>query len=283
MNIRKILVGILAITTLSFTGCGSKTEVATEGENTVVKLGVVGSVYEDLWKPAKDKLLQEGVDLQIVQFSDYTTPNNALNSGDIDLNAFQHKIYLEAEVESYGYEIQPIGYTFIIPLNLYSSKITSIKDIKDGDTVAIPNDTTNGGRALKVLESAGLIKLKEDTLQNPTKKDIQAYSKAIEIKELAANTIPSTLQDVTAAIINGNYALDFGLKTQEAIYKDNGLEDSNYWCLVAARSEDLKDNSRLETYKKVIKAFQSNETEKVFNDVYGGYFIKVGWEQDLIK
>ncbi len=262
----------------------AETTVAEKtGDPVTVKLGVVGSIYEDLWAPAKEALKSEGINLDIVQFSDYVTPNNALANGEIDLNAFQHRIYLDNEIQSYGYKIQNIGNTFIIPLNLYSKKVTSVEEIKDGDTVAIPNDVTNGGRALKVLEAAGLIKIKADAGFNPTTDDIETYNVQIKIQELAANTIPSALADVTAAIINGNYALDFGLKTEEAIFSDTSLGEENYWNLVAARTDDLSDPEKVETYRKVIEAFQSPATEKVFNDNYGGYFIKQGWDEDLLS
>lgn len=283
----KRVLALVAATTVfasALTGCGSqKAADAADGEKKVVKLGVVGSIYEDLWKPAKEKLAGEGIDLELVQFSDYATPNNALNSGEIDLNAFQHQIYLDTEVESYGYEIEPVGYTFIIPLNVYSKKVGNISELKDGDTVAIPNDVTNGGRALKVLEAAGLITLKADVAQSPTVNDIESYNVQIEIKELAANTIPSALEDVTAAVVNGNYALDFGLKTEEAIYKDSVLDDPVYWNLIAAKTSDLQDADKVTTYEKVVEAFQSEETEKVFNEQFGGYFVKEGWDQNLFE
>ena len=289
MNIKKLIVVTLSAATfaLSLTACGGKSSDSSAGsssaaESTTVKLGVVGSIYEDLWKPAQESLKAEGIDLEIVQFSDYATPNNALNSGDIDLNAFQHQIYLDNEVEQQGYKIQSIGYTFIIPLNIYSHKVKAISDIKDGDVVAIPDDVTNGGRAIKVLAAAGLITLKEDAGFNPTLEDIKTYNTKITIEELKANVIPSTLADVTAAVVNGNYALDFGLKTEDAIYKDDQLDIEEYWNLIAARSADLEDADKLETYKKVVAAFQSDETEKVFNDQFGGYFIKAGWDQDLL-
>lgn len=253
------------------------------GDPVTITLGVVGSIYEDLWAPAKEALKSEGINLDIVQFSDYVTPNNALANGEINLNAFQHRIYLDNEIQSYGYKIQNIGNTFIIPLNLYSKKVTSVEEIKDGDTVAIPNDVTNGGRALKVLEAAGLIKIKTDAGFNPTTDDIETYNVQIKIEELAANTIPSALADVTAAIINGNYALDFGLKTEEAIFADTSLGEEKYWNLVAARTDDLSDPEKAELYRKVVEAFQSPETEKIFNDTYGGYFIKQGWDEDLLS
>lgn len=299
MKLKKIVAFALsaAILTLALTACGSKGSTSAESsqsadadksaqtvtaEPVTIKLGVVGSIYEDLWAPAQEALKEEGVNLEIVQFSDYVTPNNALANGEIDLNAFQHRIYLQSEIDNYGYEIQNIGNTFIIPLNLYSQKVSSVEELKDGDTVAIPDDLTNGGRALKVLEAAGLIVLKDSAGFNPTVDDIESYNVNIKIEELKANVIPSTLADVTAAVVNGNYALDFGLKTEEAVYKDTVLDVEEYWNLIAARTADLDDPDKVAIYEKVVKAFQSAETEKVFNDTYGGYFIKVGWGQDLL-
>ena len=296
MKRNKIIAFVLAtaLLALTLTACGSQSsspkddQSAAGGQDTesaepvTVKLGVVGSMYEDLWTPAKEALKGEGIDLEFVQFSDFVTPNNALANGEIDLNAFQHRIYLQSEIDSYGYEIQNIGNTFIVPLSLYSQKISSVDELKDGDTVAIPDDLTNGGRALKVLEAAGLIELDPDAAFNPTLDDIVKYNVGIKIEELKANVIASTLADVTAAVINGNYALDFGLKTEEAIYQDTGLDIEDYWALIAARTADLSDPDKVEVYRKVVKAFQSPETEKVFNDTYGGYFIAVGWDQDLL-
>ena len=293
MKLKRIIALSLSAATLalSLTACGGSSSAASDnaqasdsnsGDAVTVKLGVVGSIYEDLWTPAKKKLADEGIDLEFVQFSDYVTPNNALANGEIDLNAFQHRIYLQSEIDNYGYEIENIGNTFIIPLNLYSDKVKSVDELKDGDTEAIPDDVTNGGRALKVLEAAGLIKLKDSAEFNPTIDDIETYNTKITIEELKANVIPSTLADVTAAVVTGNYARDFGRKTEDAIYKDDQLDIEEYWNLIAARSADLEDADKLETYKKVVAAFQSDETEKVFNDQFGGYFIKAGWDQDLL-
>ena len=297
MKWNKIFAFVLAaaLLALTLTACGSQSNApkadssAANNQNTesaqpvTVKLGVVGSIYEDLWTPAKEALKNEGIDLEFVQFSDYVTPNNALVNGEIDLNAFQHRIYLQSEIDNYGYEIQNIGNTFIIPLNLYSQKVASVDELKDGDVVAIPDDLTNGGRALKVLEAAGLIELNSDAAFNPTLDDIVKYNVGITIEELKANVIPSALADVTAAVVNGSYALDFGLKTEEAIYKDTVLDVEEYWNLIAARTADLEDADKAAVYEKVVKAFQTPETEAVFNDTYGGYFIAVGWDQDLLN
>ena len=285
MKFKRIFALILSalLAAVSLAACGSRDEGSSdrsESGRTTVKLGVVGSIYEELWTPAKEALAKDGIDLAFVQFSDYVTPNNTLANGEIDLNAFQHRIYLQNEIDSYGYGIQNIGNTFIIPLNLYSQKVRSVSELKDGDTVAIPDDPTNGGRALKVLEAAGLIELDPAAAFNPTTADITAYKTGIKIVELKANVIPSALADVSAAVVNGNYALDFGLKTEEAIYKDTVLDEEEYWCLVAARNADMENAEKAQLYKKVVAAFQSPETEKVFNEKFGGYFISVGWVGD---
>ena len=270
-----ILIGALALT--SVFGAGKKSKKAKAVD---IKIGVVGSIYEDLWAPAQKALKAEGINLKIVQFSDYVTPNNALSNGEIDLNAFQHRIFLENDAGSHNYDVKLIGNTFIIPLNLYSSKVKSVAELKNGATIAIPNDVTNGGRAIKVLAAAGLITLKADAGFNPTVADVVENPKNIVIKELAANTIPSALADVDAAIVNGNYALDFGIKTESAIFKDTSVDEKQYWNLIAARGADLKDPAKVEIFRKVVKAFQTKETEDVFNKTYGGYFIKEGWDID---
>lgn len=276
---KKIIAGIL-IGALALTSVFGATKKSKKTKAVEVKLGVVGSIYEDLWTPAQKALKAEGINLKIVQFSDYVTPNNALSNGEIDLNAFQHRIFLENDAGSHNYDVKLIGNTFIIPLNLYSNKVKSVSELKNGAVIAIPNDVTNGGRAIKVLAAAGLITLKKDAGFNPTTADIVSNPKNIVIKELAANTIPSALADVDAAIVNGNYALDFGIKTESAIFKDTSVDQKEYWNLIAARGKDLQDSEKVEIFRKVVKAFQTKETEDVFNKTFGGYFIKEGWDID---
>ena len=260
---------------------GSSADASTS-EPVTVKLGIVGGINEDLWAPAKATLAEEGIDLELVNFSDYVTPNRALNDGEIDLNAFQHRIYLQGEIDSYGYEIQNIGNTFIAPLSLFSDKISSVDELKDGDVIAIPNDLTNGGRALKVLESAGIITLDPNAGFNPTVDDIQTYHVGVTIKELKANVIVSTLPDVTAAIVNNNYALDFGLAASDAIFADDRLDIEDYWNLIAARTADLSDPAKVEVFRKVVDAYQSDETLAVYNDQCKGFYTPAGWDQDLL-
>ena len=285
MKLRKTIALTLAaaLAALTLAACGGNSSAGTSGsqsaasssagastsEPVTVKLGIVGGINEDLWAPAKATLAEEGIDLELVNFSDYVTPNRALNDGEIDLNAFQHRIYLQGEIDSYGYEIQNIGNTFIAPLSLFSDKITSVDELKDGDVIAIPNDLTNGGRALKVLESAGIITLDPSAGFNPTVDDIQTYHVGVTIKELKANVIVSTLPDVTAAIVNNNYA-------------DDRLDIEDYWNLIAARTADLSDPAKVEVFRKVVDAYQSDGTLAVYNDQCKGFYSPAGWDQDLL-
>ncbi|MBQ7219867.1 MAG: MetQ/NlpA family ABC transporter substrate-binding protein [Synergistaceae bacterium] len=246
-----------------------------------VRLGVTGSVYDEMWQPVKEALAKEGINLEVIQFTDYVTPNRALADGDIDLNGFQHRIYFADELESRGYKLTNIANTFVVPLNLYSIKIKTLDEIKDGDVIAIPNDPTNGGRAIKVLATSGLITLREGAGFNPTKEDIVSYSKKITIQELAANTIPSALPDVAAGVINDTYALDYGLKASDAVYADQARE-KEYWNLIAARTADLEDAEKLAVYIKVVDAYQSEVMKAHLSKLYGGFFRPVGWEEGLL-
>ena len=246
-----------------------------------VRLGVTGSVYDELWAAAKKSLADEGINLEIIQFTDYVTPNRALNDGDIDLNGFQHRIYFADELANRDYKLTNIANTFVVPLNLYSTKIKTVDEIKDGDVIAIPNDPTNGGRAIKVLAAAGLITLREGAGFNPEKSDIEKYNKKIEIQELAANVIPAALPDITAGVINDTYALDNGLKASDAVFQDKATE-KEYWNLIAARTSDLNDPEKVALFDKIVKAYQSEGTLKIYQSLHAGFFKAVGWDEDLL-
>lgn len=282
-KITKKLVALatVATCTIALTACGSSEEVAEDG-NVNVKIGVVGSVYEDIWKAVQAELVDEGIDLEIISFSDYVTPNSALANGEIDINAFQHQIFMESDAEAHGYEIENIGNTFIVPLKLYSNYVTSVDEIKDGDKIAIADDVTIGGRAIKSLEAMGLVNLKEDAGFSPELDDIESYNVAIEIVQLSSSTIPASLPDVTAAFTSGNFALDFGLDPEAAIFDDVTLDEEPYWNLIAARSADLEDADTVALYKKIVEAYQSDVVLDIFEADFAGVFIPCGWEQDLL-
>lgn len=262
-----------AATTDDTTASTQEAQTSNDGETHVVKLGLTGVIYEDIWNPIKEKLAGEGIDLQYVQFSDFSLPNAALDAGEIDINAFQHHAYFNNDTEKNGYDLTAIGDTFIIAMNIYSDQIQSIDELKDGDTVAIPDDASNGGRALKVLESAGIIEIDPNAGANPTVSDITDYKVQVDITELGASTIPSVIPDFTIAVVNGNYALDYGIDPSTAIFKESEYDDDSYFCLIAVKSENADDP----VYQEIVKLFQSEETKQIFEDKFGGYFVPA-WE-----
>ena len=263
-----------AETTGTETQAAADTSAGSEYAGRTVKIGLTGTSYEKIWEPIIEDFAQEGVTIELVQFGDFSLPNEALNAGEIDLNAFQHHAYFNSDVESNGYDITPIGDTFVIAMNLYSDKIKSLAELKDGDTIAIPNDASNGGRAIKLLESAGIVTLKADAGSNPSVTDIESKTPDIEIKEVNAADISALLPDVTAAVINGNYALDYGINPETAIYEETEYDDDSYFCLIAARSGEADDG----LYKEIVERFQSEATKQIFEEEFDGYFVSA-WDK----
>ena len=268
-----------AETTKAFETAGSEaagSETAVSGETQVVKLGLTGVIYEDIWNPIKEELAKEGIDLEYVQFSDYSLPNEALNAGEIDINAFQHHAYFNNDVEKNGYDITPIADTFIIAMNLYSDKVKSVDEIKDGDVIAIPDDASNGGRALKVLESAGIIEIDPDAGANPTVSDITNYKVQVDITELGASTIPSVIPDFTIAVVNGNYALEHNLGDSTNVLLTESFTDEeaqpyiNYLVVKegnenTAKAKALKKALQSKKVKNYIKKYKGS-VQAVFTD-----------------
>ena len=254
----------------------SSAEASADGETTIVTVGVVGA-YNDHWDVVNELLAPEGIQVELVHFSDYGTPNRALNDGEIDLNSFQHKAFLKNDIETAGYELTAIADTLIAPLSIYNNKdkIQSIDDIKDGDIIAIPSDRTNGGRALKLLEAAGLIVCDPETGSMPTVADITTYNKEIEIIEAESATLANLLPDCAAAVINGGNAFTAGINPSvDAIFTEDVDPETNpnvsdLINVIVARTAD-KDN---EVYKKVVEAFQTDEVREAILENYDGAFI----------
>lgn len=276
MKKKKVILALTLIIILAaglFTGCkksdSNSSDDGNDGGTRTIKVGLTGVIYEEIWNPIKEKLKDEGINLELVQFNDYALPNDALNAGEIDINAFQHHAYFNNDVEKNGYDITDIADTFVMAMNLYSEKISSPKELKDGDTIAIPDDASNGGRALKLLESAGIIELKEGAGSNPELSDIEKYNVKVEIKQVGAANLPSIIPDVTAAVVNGNYALDYGIDPDTAIFEEGEYDDDSYFCLIAVRTSEKDD----EAYKKIVELFQSDETKEIFEEKFGGYLV----------
>lgn len=263
---------LITLTILSLfllVGCGNKSE-----NDQVVKLGVVGD-DQRLWEKAAELAEKDGIKIELVPFSDYNTPNDALVNGDVDLNAFQHKAFLDEYNHSKKTNLVPIGRTFISPIGAYSNTLKDLRDVPENGKVSIPNDTTNGGRALFLLEAAGLIELKDDVGVSPTLSDVSANPKNIDINELDAAQVARTLPDVDAAVINTNLAIDAGLSPKDdAIFMEPLNENSApYINYVVAREED-KDN---ELYNKVAAYYRTQEVKEL-NDKLYEETQKMAWE-----
>lgn len=248
-------------------------EAAYSPENPVtVKIGLTGNVYEDIWNPIKDKLAPEGINIEYEQFTSFNIPNNALNNGEIDMNAFQHHAYFNNDVASNGYDLTAIGDTYIVAMNIYTAKGLTIEDaLASTDTlkIAVPNDVTNEGRALKLLESAGFFTINAEAGASPEITDITDYAVPVEFVEVDANLVYSVIQDVDLAVINGNYALDSGLTADDAIYKESEYADNSYYCLIAVRTEDAENP----VYKRIVEAYQTQDTIDIYNNEFKGFFV----------
>ena len=271
---KKLLKAIVVGAALLFiTGC-SNSNAGTKEKEVTVKLGVIGA-DTDVWDDVKDRLKDEGINLEYVQFSDYNQPNAALADGSIDINSFQHQFFLDNYNKEFGTDLVSIGNTVNAPLGIYSDKVKDIKELKEGATVAIPNDVTNGGRALLLLQSAGLIKVDEAAGQTTTFSDINENNQKLKISELDAAQTARALSDVDISVINSGMAVDAGfVPTEDAIFLEPVDETARpYVNIIAARKED-QDN---EVYQKVVAAYQTDETKKVIEETSKGSSVPA-WE-----
>lgn len=263
--IKRLSLGLLALVPLLVAyGCSNDSSASAK-KVTTVKVGIMSS-DEQIWKPIATKLAKENIKLKFVEFSDYNQPNKALSDHQIDLNSFQHYNFLDSWNKAHKTSLVAIGETYIAPLNLYSKKITKLSQIKTGDSIAIPNDATNEGRALNILEQAGLLKI-DKSVTLPTVKDITSNPKKLKITELETAQTARALTDVAAAVVNNDIAADGGLTTKDAIFQEKINKRSHQWINVIVANKADKDNA---TYKKIVKAYRTAATEKNIEKVYKG-------------
>lgn len=226
-----------------------------------LKVGVVAGPHAMIMEKVKELAHAKGLEIQVIEFNDFILPNMALNDKEIDINSYQHQPYLDEQVKSRGYKIKAAGKTVLMPMGIYSKKIQKLADLKENAKVAIPNDPTNGGRALKLLEKEGLIKLKPS--ENPSILDIAENPKKLSIIEVDAPQVPRTLDDVDAAVINTDWVHLAGLDPQTALAVES--KDSPYANIFAIR----EDENRPEV-EKLIKIYQSEPIKKFINEKFNG-------------
>ncbi len=273
MNMKKLVIaGLAALTAVAvFAGCGSQKEAAAPAEKSKIVVGITPGTSDQIMEVVKKEAAKQGLEVEVKSFSDYVAPDQALADGEIDLTSHQHQPFLDAFNEKNGTHLISIGNTYLAPLGLYSRKVKAVAEIGDGAKIGIPNDPSNGGRALLLLEKQGLLKLKDGIEPTKvTKEDIVDNPKHIQIVELDAAQLALSLDDTTASVINAGYAVSGGLNpAQDAIAVED--DTSPYVNIIAARPED-KDNP---TYQKFVKIFQSDAVKQYINDNFKGVLVPV--------
>lgn len=263
-----VLALLLGLT--AFAGCssdgGKKDESA---ELTVIKVGASPTPHAEILEAIKGLMAEQGYDLQVVTFNDYVLPNNAVESGEVDANYFQHITYMNDFNEKNGTHLVSVAEIHYEPFGLYPGKTKTLEDLADGAQIAIPNDGTNEARALLLLQAQGLIKLKEGVGIEATKLDIVENPKNLDIQEIAAELLPRSLEDVDMAVINGNYAMQNGLKasTDALAVEAADSEVATLYVNVLAVKEGNENNPAIQA---LVKALTSETAKKFMEDTYSG-------------
>ena len=265
---KKLLVALLALVSLAVVaaGCGGDDKkAASEDKKVTLKVGATAVPHAEILNDIKPALAKEGVDLQIIEFSDYVKPNLALNDKELDANFFQHEPYLDTFVSERKLALVSAGKVHIEPMGIYSKTIKNLQDIPNGAKIAIPNDPSNGGRALALLESAKLLKLKDGVGVKATVGDITQNDKKLQIVEIEAALLPRSMDDTDLSVINSNFAMEAKLNpVQDSLFTEP--KESPYANIVAVRKGD---ESRPEI-QKLMKALQSPEVKKFIEEKYKG-------------
>ena len=277
-----LLAGALSVGLL--TGCGGTSSQpssqpqdsaspSASTENVTLKVGATPAPHAEILEVVKDLLAEQGITLEIVEFNDYIIPNNAVESGELDANYFQHITYMNEFNESNGTHLVSAAEVHYEPFGLYAGKTDSIDALADGAQIAVPNDTTNEARALLLLQQEGLITLKDGAGITATKADIAENPKNLDIVELEASQIPSRVEDVDLAVINGNYAIDAGLKVADALAVEAADgEAATAYVNVLAVKEGRENDAAIQA---LAQALCSDEVKTFMEETYEGAVVPV--------
>lgn len=260
---------LLIVLTLLFIGCGAE----KKAQENIIKLGITGD-ESVVWESVRDELKKENIILKFVSFGDYIRPNLALQEKEIDLNAFQTEIYFDTFKKEHNLTIQNIGYTVMAPMGVYSKKIENLNQLKDNSKVAIPNDSSNSGRALILLQEAGLIKLRENVGLFPRVKDIVDNPKNLKIVELVATQIPRSIDDVDIAVMNNGVAVEANYSPlEDSIFLEDAKNEKlkPYFNIIASR----EDNKNDAIVRRVVETYQSQKIKDLIIEYYKGSSVPV--------
>lgn len=264
---RKLLL-ILFTMFIFIISCGSNSSNSVKKEK--LKVAATAIPAGEVLEVVKEDLLKEGIDMEIIIFNDYIQPNKVLQSKEVDANLFQHVPYMENFAKKHGFEMVSVGKIYLPTLALYSKKIKNISELKNGDTILLPNDPTNLARSLILLDKSGIIKLSDNKKMDSTLKDIVENPKNIKFNELSAEQLAPRLPEVAASIVNSSFALDAGLS-----YKEDGIlaegKDSPY----ANALVTLKGNENDQKIQKLLKALQSEKVKKFIEEKYKDVIVPV--------
>ena len=262
MKKRLIALTLAVLLVLALGACSGKADSKT------IKVGATPAPHAEILEVAKEILAKEGYTLEIKEFDDYIMPNTAVEEGELDANYFQHITYMNTFNADNGTHLVSAAAIHYEPFGLYAGKTDSLDALADGAQIAIPNDATNGGRALLLLQEQGLITLAEDSGLEPTVQDIVDNPKNLQIEELEARLLPTTLQDVDMAVINGNYAIDAGLKIADAlaVESNDGAAAEAYANVVAVK----EGNEDSEAIQALVEALESEEVRAFIEETYQG-------------
>ncbi len=268
-----VLVAVLCAFALA--GCGSSTpapaassESSSAETEATITVGATVTPHSEILEQAKPLLAEEGITLEIVEVQDYVTPNTGVDEGSLDANFFQHQPYLDNFNDENGTDIVSIGSIHYEPFGVYAGKVSSLDELQENAQVAVPNDVTNEARALLLLEQEGILKLKEDAGINATVNDIVENPLNIEFVEVASEQLVRALEDVDVAVINGNYAIEGGLKVADAlaVESDQGIAAKTYANIIACNADRADDPALL----KLVEILQGDEIQKYITDTYEG-------------
>ncbi len=260
---KKIAALFLALVFINGVSAGNADELRK------LKVGATSGPHAEILEFLKEGLKAEGIDLEVYAFSDYISPNAALDQGDLDANSYQHQLFLDTQNKDRGYKLVSVAKTVVCPMGFYSKKIANIDDLKDSATVSVPNDPANVGRALVLLEKKGFIKLKEGVGYRASVLDIVENPKKLRIIEIEAPQLPRVLDDVDIGAVNVNYAVEAGLSPLKDSILLEDAATSPFANLIVVREENRDDP----LVKKLIEAYQTDETAKFMIERYKGGFV----------
>jgi D-methionine transport system substrate-binding protein len=246
--------------------CGIANAPLSSAASQTVRVGIMSGEDEDIWRTVAANAAKHGITVKLTTFSDYTQPNEALAQHDLDLNAFQHKPYLDAQVKARHYDIVPAGYTYVQPIGLYSRKWKSIDALPQNATIGVPNDPSNEGRALLLLQANGLIRLRENVGLLPTARDIADNPKHVQIKELDAGIVGRAIDDLDAAVVNTGWAFKSGIKVPQERIAQEKVTDNPYRNFLAVNAKD----AQAPWVKELLESYQQANVASVILSVYHG-------------